>query len=317
MSIMIPCRVWIRLQLPREETLSLQREFADVSFFWGREAERELEDIAAVFTDDPLPEELVKRMPALKWLHVTRGGVYPYLTPSIRKRPIHVTGSKGIHGEAFSEFALACIFALAKRLPQCWQAQSRRKWERFAPEEVAGKTLGILGLGGVGSELARKARVLGLRVLATKRSVGSKPDCVDEIGPPEFLSNVLARADFVVICLPSVPSTDGILGERDLRSMKKSAFLINLTAGRAVEEALLVRALKEGWIAGAALDAFPKQPLSPDSELWSLPNVIISPRIGGAAAQKWELLMPIFAENLSRFRSGEALLNLVDKERGY
>ena len=99
--------------------------------------------------------------------------------------------------------------------------------------------------------------------------------------------------------------------------MKRSAYLINLTGGKAIEETLLVRALKEKWFAGAALDAFPRQPLSPDSELWSLPNVIISPRIAGAAAQRWELLLPIFSENLRRFLAGENLLNLVDKERGY
>lgn len=317
MSTITPCRVWIRLQLPREETLSLQHEFADVSFVWGRETDQELKEIAAVFTDDPLPEELVRRMTALKWLHVTRGGVYPYLTPSIRERPIHVTGSKGIHGEAFSEFALACIFALAKKLPQCWQAQKGRRWEKVETEEIAGKTLGILGLGTVGSELARKARALGLRIIAIKRSVEAKPAYVDEIGAPDFLPKLLSEADFVVLCLASVPSTERILGEKELRSMKKGAYLINLTAGKAVEEKLLARALREGWIAGAALDAFARQPLSPDSELWGLPNVIISPRIGGAAAQKWELLMPIFAENLRRFRSQEKLLNLVDKERGY
>lgn len=128
---------------------------------------------------------------------------------------------------------------------------------------------------------------------------------------------MLTHADFLVISLPSVPSTDGILGEKELRSMKKSAYLINLTAGRAVEEKLLVKALKEGWIAGAALDAFAKQPLSPDSELWGLPNMIISPRIAGAAANRWDLLMPIFANNLRRFLAGHPLRNLVDKERGY
>jgi phosphoglycerate dehydrogenase-like enzyme len=212
---------------------------------------------------------------------------------------------------------LACIFALAKKLPQCWENQRRKSWERVEPEELEGKTLGILGLGTVGSELARKAKALGLRVVATKRTVGTKPPYVDELGGPEFLPHLLPQADFLVLCLASVPSTERILGERELRAMKRSAYLINLTAGKAVEEKLLALALKEGWIAGAALDAFASQPLSPHSELWGLLNVIISPRIAGAAAQKWELLMPIFAENLRRFLAGEKLLNLVDKERGY
>jgi phosphoglycerate dehydrogenase-like enzyme len=140
---------------------------------------------------------------------------------------------------------------------------------------------------------------------------------VDELGGPDFLPGLLAQADFVVLCLASIPSTERILGEKELRAMKRSAYLINLTGGKGIEETLLVRALKEKWIAGAALDAFARQPLPPDSELWELPNVLISPRIGGATAQRWDLLMPIFTENLKRFMSGQPLRNLVDKERGY
>ena len=314
---MDPCRVWIRLKLPEEELRSLQREFPGVIFLGGEEGSAEPQRMDTAFTEEPLPDELVGRMPNLKWLHVSRGGAYPYLSTPIKQRPIQVTSSKGIHGPAFSEFGLACIFALAKKLPQCWEAQSQKRWQRLTPEEVAGKTLGIIGLGIVGSELARKAKGVGLRVIATKRTVELKPAYVDEIGPPQYLSALLPQADFVVLCLASVPSTDGILGEKEFRLMKKSAYLINLTGGKAIQEKLLVRALKEGWIAGAALDAFPRQPLPEESELWSLPNVIISPRIAGAAAQKWEVLLPIFADNLRRFLAGEKLLNLVDKESGY
>ena len=314
---MQPCAVWIRLKLPDEELRSLKREFPEVAFLCGEDAARDPQQFAAVFTEEPLPDDLVTRMARLRWLHVTRGGANAYLTPAIKSRPIDVTGSKGIHGQAFSEFAIACMFTLAKKLPQCWENQRRKSWERVEPEELEGKTVGILGLGTVGSELARKAKALGLRVVATKRTVEAKPSYVDELGGPDFLPRLLPQADFVVLCLASVPSTERILGEKELRAMKRSAYLINLTGGRAIEETLLVRALREKWIAGAALDAFARQPLPPDSELWSLPNVIISPRIAGAAAQKWELLLPIFAENLRRFLAREPLRNLVDKERGY
>ncbi|MGH7834420.1 MAG: D-2-hydroxyacid dehydrogenase, partial [Candidatus Binatia bacterium] len=218
---------------------------------------------------------------------------------------------------AFSEFALACMLALAKKLPQCWEAQSRRKWERQTAEGLEGKTLGIVGLGTVGTALAQKAKALGLRVIATKRTVTEKPDEVDELGPPEFLPALLAQSDFVVLCLASIPSTVNMIGETELRSMKKSACLINLTGGKVIEEKLLVRALKEKWIAGAALDAFPRQPLPEDSELWGLPNVIVTPRIGGQAAQNWALLLPIFIDNLNRYIAGAGLRNLVDKELGY
>ena len=311
------CRIWIRLKLPAEELRSLKRAFPSVRFVQGDDWESQDTQLDAVFTEEPLPDDLVVRMERLRWLHVTRGGANAYLTPAVKSRPILLTGSKGIHGRSFSEFAIACIFALAKKLPQCWENQRRKEWRRVETEELEGKTVGVVGLGVVGSELARKAKALGMKVVATKRVVEAKPEFVDDLGGPEFIPVLLSRADFVVLCLASVPSTEGILGEKELRMMKPSAYLINLTGGKAIEEKLLVRALKEKWIAGAALDAFAEQPLPPDSDLWSLPNAIISARIAGAMAQSWELLLPIFSENLRRFLAGEPLRNVVNKERGY
>src|SRR5262245_66697182 len=175
-------------------------------------------------------------MPNLRWLHETRGGLNDYLTPLVRARPIEVTGSKGIHGTVFSEFALACILALAKKLPECMAGQTQRRWQKLALIEVEGKTLGIVGLGIAGNALARKAKALGLRVIATKRTPTAKPDYVDELGTSEFLPWLLFRSDFVVLLLASIPSTVNIIGEKQLRSMQKSAYLINLTGGQAIEK---------------------------------------------------------------------------------
>jgi phosphoglycerate dehydrogenase-like enzyme len=311
------CRVWLHLTLPEQESRTLESAFPNVQFVRGDDGAAQAAEFDAVFTEEPLPDDFVRRMPKLRWLHVTRGGANVYLTPEVRRRPIDVTGSKGIHGRSFSEFALACIFALAKKFPQLSEFQKKREWRRIEPDEVEGKTVGIVGLGTVGSDLARKAKALGMRVVATKRTVGDKPPYVDVLGGPDFLPHLLAQSDFVVLCMASVPSTERMIGEKELRAMKPSAYLINLTGGKAVEEALLTRALKEKWIAGAALDAFAKQPLPPESELWNLSNVMISARVAGAAAQKWELVMPIFADNLRRFIAGEKLRNLVDKELGY
>jgi phosphoglycerate dehydrogenase-like enzyme len=312
--------IWLRVDLPEEEFFSLRDKVPGCDFWQGKDNEitdAQLQQIEGVFTEEPLQDELAARMSNLKWLHVTRGGVGIYLTPIVKARPIQVTGSRGVHATAYSEFALACILALAKKFPQCWEAQGQRRWTKPAPMEVAGKTLGIIGLGTAGSELARKSKALGLRVIATRRTATTKPEYVDELGTPEFLTRLLSQSDFVVLLLASVPSTFNILREEELRSMKTSAYLINLSGGRAVDEKLLVRALKEGWIAGAALDAFARQPLPADSELWNLPNVIVTPRIGGLAAQKWPLLVPIFTENLKRFIAGDPLRNVVDKELGY
>ena len=312
--------IWLRVRLPEKELSALRNEFPECQFTLEADnaiGVEKLQRIEAVFTEEALPDSSVGQMPNLKWLHVTRGGVNTYLTPTVKSRPIQVTGSKGIHGTVFSEFALACILSLAKKLPECIEAQKQKSWQKLAPFEIEGKTIGIVGLGTVGVELARKANALGMRVIATKRIATAKPDYVDQLGAPDFLPNLLTESDFVVLLLASVPSTFNLIGESELRLMKKTAYFINLTGGRAVEEKLLIRALKEKWIAGAVLDAFARQPLPQDSELWGLPNVIITPRIAGITSEKWPALLPVFRENLRRFVAGEPLHNVVNKELGY
>jgi phosphoglycerate dehydrogenase-like enzyme len=312
--------IWLRVKLPEKDLSLLRSDFSTCELMTEPDdaiGTEQLQRIEGVFTEEVLPESLVQQMPRLKWLHVTRGGVNAYLTPSVKARPIQVTGSKGIHGTVFSEFALACILMLAKQLPDCIAAQREKRWQKLAPIEIEGKTLGIVGLGTAGSALARKAKALGMRVLATKRTTTIKPEFVDQLGTPEFLPQLLAESDFVVLLLASVSSTFNIIGENELRRMKPTAYLINLTGGRSIEETLLVRALNEGWIAGAVLDAFARHPLPKDSELWSLRNVIITPRIAGITSEKWPALLPIFRENLGRFLTGEPLQNVVDKDLGY
>jgi len=276
-----------------------------------------LEGVNVLFTDHPLSNELAEQMTSLKWVHITWAAAYHFFRPSIVERPVQITTTRGIQGIPFSEFGLACLFALAKKLPEVWRDQARHHWGRPMPEQIAGKTLFIVGLGSVGTELAQKAQALGMHVIATKRTVETKPPFVEELRTPEALHELLPLADFVVLSLPDIAETEWFIGEDDLRLMKRSAYLINLEPKQAIAESALVRALKEGWIAGAALDALPREPLPPDSELWDLPNVIISPRIADAAEPPWDLRMPIFLNNLRRFATGEPLADVVDKQRGY
>ena len=318
---MDPCLVWIRLRLPEEELGSLVRDFTGQAKFeqWNNPqvAPPWLDQVAVIYANERLDDDLLATMPNLKWVHFSRAGVNAYITPALNERPIQVTSSIGIHGVALAELGLASIFALATRLPECWEAQRRKEWSPgIVTEQIGGKTLGIIGLGTIGTELARMAKGLGMRVIANKRTPGSKPDFVDELGTPEYLPKLLSQSDFVVMCIPSIPSCERMLGEKEFRSMKKSAFLINLTGGRVPEERALVKALREGWIAGAILNAVPLQPLPKNSELWVLPNVTITPRLSGSG-HRWDLLVPIFRENLKRFMSGEPLRNLVNKELGY
>ena len=310
-------RIWIQAKIPGSALDQLTQEFPTTRFLTDEEAEAGLDGVDAVFAEDPLPDAMVQQMRSLRWLQTSRGGANAFLTATVKNRPITVTSSKGVHGTRFSELAIACIFALAKGLPHCWEEQRNKRWGKVFPEEVSGKTLGIVGLGTIGSALARKAKALDMRVIATKRQATDTPPYVDELGTPDFLPALLCQSDFVVISLASIPSTENILGESELRTMKKSAFLINLTGGKAIQEDLLVRALKERWFAGAALDTLPSRSIAADSELWSLPNVMLSFGTGGFTTRKWDDVLPIFVQNLRRFLDGKPLVNAIDKQLGY
>lgn len=313
-------RLWLRLDLPDAERTALRLGFPQVDVLGAAEPTNdELGEVDVVFTFAPIPDDVVQRMPNLRWIQLQHGGAAGYLTPSVMERAIEVTTSTGVAATPFAEFALACIFTLAKRLPECWQAQQELRWdESIGPQPVEGRTLGIIGLGAIGSELARKAKALGLRVLANKRHVVAAPDFVDELGTREFLPALLAQSDYVVLCLPSVEKD--VLREKELMSMKPGSFLVNLTGRQSIpDEAALVRALKDGPIAGAVLNTFPdgQRELPPESELWRLPNVIITPRIAGQQRPMWNEVMALFEDNLNRFLEGKPLRNVVDKELGY
>ncbi len=210
-----------------------------------------------------------------------------------------------IDGLQFSEFAMGSILLWAKRFPHYFHTQQEKKWDRRIPLEISGMTLGILGLGTIGSAIAAKGKAFGMRVLGIKRVLIPKPNFVDELWTPDRLGDLLSESDFLAISIPSTPQTFGLIGLRELNLMKETTYLINLTGGHAIQEDHLVHALKEGWIAGAALDALPRQPLPPDSALWELPNVFITPRVAGYTPNRWKRLIPVFEENLRKFLSGQ------------
>jgi phosphoglycerate dehydrogenase-like enzyme len=195
---------------------------------------------------------------------------------------------------------------------------------------LKGRRIAIVGYGSLGREVARLARAFGLRVLVMSRSQERRDRgyCVAGTGDPEGtlperwygpgqLPEMLAEADFVVVAAPLTEETRGLIGEVELRAMRPNAYLVNVARGEVVDEAALLRALRQGWIAGAGLDVFEREPLPPESELWDLPNVIISPHVSGFTPLYDERATDLFAENLRRYLAGEELLNLVDKEKGY
>lgn len=307
--------VLLRLPLSEADRRSFVDEFPDVAFVDG-EADADLDSIDVLFAGEPVGDELIDRMGKLVWLHTTSGGGGRFLTPSVRARSIILTTSTGIHGRPFTEFGIACMYGLAKKLPIILEAQRRAAWDRgLTPmDKVGEKTVGIVGLGIVGSELARTVKALGMRVLATKRTVTATPPYVDKLGPPEYLGAMLREADVLFLTLP--PTSDVLIGEAELRSMKQGSYVINLTGGRrGVDEDALIAALRDGHIAGAALNS--SSPIEADSELWTLPNVIISPGLAGDDPDKWKMQRAVFVDNLGRFLRGEELRNVVDATQGY
>jgi phosphoglycerate dehydrogenase-like enzyme len=173
-----------------------------------------------------------------------------------------------------------------------------------------------VGAGAIGGEIARRAAAFGLRVLAVKRTPGPVEGAAEVLTVPQ-LREVLPRADFVVLVVPVTPETQWLVGEGELRAMRSTAYLINIARASVVNEGALVRAVREGWIAGAALDVFEEEPLPTTSPLWELPNVIITPHIAGEPADYARRVADVFADNAARFRRGEPLRNVVDFERGY
>ena len=265
-----------------------------------------------------IPRNLLARAPKLKWIQVMSAGV-DQLSDDIRRSPITVTNVSGIHGIAIGEFVLEIMLMFAKRAPLCFQLKQEKRFDRFFPDTLRGRTVGIIGLGHIGREVARLAKAFGMRVMATSRSAreGSGARYTDIVYPRDQLADLLGQSDFVVLSLPLTRETAGLIGERQLRAMKPGAYLVNVARGAVIDEGALIRALEENWIAGAGLDVFSTEPLPRDSRLWDLPNVIFSPHISGGMPDYMERTMEVFCENLKRYLAGKKLRHVVHKERGY
>ena len=266
-----------------------------------------------------LPQNVITRAPRLKWVQVMSAGVEGFLDTDMIASPVVLTNVSGIHATPISEFVLALMLMFVKQAPLSFQMKQEKQWRRLTPTVLRSKTVGIVGLGSIGREVARLAQAFDMRVLATRRSAKEvgRARYVDIMLPQSQLRELLGESDFVVLAVPLTPETRKLIGEEELRSMKPTAYLINIARGGIVDEPVLIRALDEHWIAGAGLDVFATEPLPADSRLWELPNVILSPHISGAAEDYVLRATEIFLENLRRYLNGKKLLNVVDKKKGY
>jgi phosphoglycerate dehydrogenase-like enzyme len=260
----------------------------------------------------------------LRWIHSTMAGVGPVLTPEVMRRDIAVTNASEVHGGAVAEHAFALLFALAKQLNRARDMQRERHWGLDAlladgpvPRTIAGATLVLVGLGAIGRRVAGMAKAFGMRVIGVRQDPARGGENTDRVVSFDQIDEVLPEADFVLLATPVTDTTRNMMNRERLALLRNSAFLINVARGALVDESALIAALREKRIAGAGLDVFVEEPLPADSEFWRLENAIITPHSAGLNEKLWELQYNVFAENLRRFRAGEALLNVVNKVRGY
>ena len=272
----------------------------------------------------PFPLDLRARAPRLAWLHQTPAGASNLRMGDLWGSNVIATTSRGVNNSLpIAEYVLSTLLLFAKSLPQAFHDQERRVFERRAYRSVLvqGKTLGLVGLGGIGSEVARLAKAVGMRVIATRRSITApqkNTQGVDELLPPRALSSLLAQSDFVAVCAQWTPETDKLIGATELQQMKSTAYLINVARGELLDQTALIAALRERKIAGAALDVYEGEFTGPPpEELWQLPNVVITPHTSVGTDFSHAKGLDLFCDNLRRYLKGEPLLNVIDWQRGY
>lgn len=279
-------------------------------------------DIEIAATALPLDLHLlVLRGEKLKWVQQWGAGVNWIMQyPELIRKDFILTNVSGIHAIPISEQIVGYLLAFARSLHHAIRAQGERGWwkpERSTLFELAGKTMLIIGTGAIGARTAYLAQALDMRVLGVRRNPEREINGVEAMFAPDQLLELLPEADFVVLTIPLTQETKGMIGEPELRAMKSNAYILNIGRGGTIQEKVLVRALQKGWIAGAGLDVFEKEPLPEDSPLWDMDNVIITAHYSGSTPHYNERAMRIFTDNLRRYMAGEPLKNVVDKKLGY
>ncbi|UCC72752.1 MAG: D-2-hydroxyacid dehydrogenase [Gemmatimonadota bacterium] len=284
-----------------------------------------LED-AEVYCGFGIPRGVLAAGKKLRWVHSGAAGVGGSLFPEMVESDVIFTNSAGTHGVPVAEHAVAMMFYFARAFDQV-EASRRagRLWDRdriaCAPSpvgELVDSVVGIIGLGGIGREVARRAQGLGMRVWALDRAPApGASQGVERLLGPADLTEVLAGSDYVVISVPHTRETDGLIGAAELAAMKEGAVLINVSRGRIVDEEALIEALRARSIRGAGLDVYRDEPLPEQSPLWELDNVCLTPHIGGVTPRFWKRETQLIIENTRRYLAGEPLLNVVDKKAGY
>ncbi|MFT4880687.1 MAG: phosphoglycerate dehydrogenase-like enzyme [Natronomonas sp.] len=274
---------------------------------------RELAGEADALLATHVPTDLLEAAPNLRWVQALSSGVDFLDTEAIADHGVALTNAAGVHAEPIAEQVIGYLLTFERGIHTGIQQQQAGLWQRYSGGEVRGKTLGIVGIGAIGGRTAEYAQAFGMTVVGTKRDPDTAPKPVDEVYAPGGLFEVLRRSEYVLLSCPLTPETRGLVGREKLGAMRGDAVLVNVARGAVVDEDALVYALQQGGIRGAALDVFEAEPLPPESVLWDLPNVVVTPHMAGSTPEKFERVAGVFAENYRAFADGrlEELRNRV------
>lgn len=281
------------------------------------------EQIAAIVDADiafgGITEEVFSYARRLRWIQSVGAGVDRYLTPAFVESDVILTSEKGLVGTHLAEHAFALLLALSRGIATAIRAE---RWDarfgiRAAARELTGATMGVIGMGGTGVEVARRAQAFGMRVIATDPEPVARPPFVEAIWPPERFHELLHQSEVVVITCPLTEQTRAMFNDAAFAAMPERALLINVSRGEVMAHDALVHALASGAIAGAGLDVTPTEPLPDDSPLWRMPNVVISFHTAGASPERGDRIVGRFQRNLAHFLADEPLEGVIDKRKGY
>jgi phosphoglycerate dehydrogenase-like enzyme len=304
----------------------LHQDFPGHTFIQLQNYDRVPEEISDtdVFIGWSLRPEQFADARKLRWIHSPAAAVHQLMYPELIKSSVALTNSTGIHGPVVAEHAIAVLLALAKRLPQAMQYQTKHEWSQDQlwhgsppPREVSDSTVLIVGMGSIGREFAARAKALGMKILAIRENPAKGLEGADAVYGSSQIDEILPQADYVLLCTPVTPATTGIMNAARLSKMKPDAYLINVARGPLIDESALLDALQHRRIAGAALDVFNEEPLPANSPFWSLDNILITPHTAAVTDRLWERHYRLIVDNMKRFLAGQPLMNQVDKHRGY
>ena len=293
----VPPGVEVRFLPPGE---SLQDHIADVNILFGHLGE------------DAMPEAT-----ALRWVHQPHAGVEGFMYPAFKASDVILTNCRGLYGTQIAEHAFALLLSITRRIPDQLEFMKTKHWERVPCVELAGMTMGILGLGGIGRAIAARAQPFEFNVIAADIESIDKPDTVSEFYRLDGLMAFLAKSNILMVCCPSTPETHKLLSDAQFSQMPNASYLVNVSRGKVIDETALVTALQSGQLAGAGLDVTYTEPCPPESPLWEQQNVILTSHSAGSSQHIRRRAMQLFIDNLHRYVKSEPLVNVVDKQKGY